>query len=391
MKDKQMSLAEAKQFVRQHIEKEAIINFKEEDVLAIQSIPSGSMLVDKTTGVGGIPRGRMTELYGLPSSGKTTLMLHTCKNVQADGQGILYLDFEHAFNPGYARLIGLDLSSDRFILVQPESFESGMGIAELYIKNNLVGLIVVDSLAAMVTQKEWQAEVGASGVAILAKAMAQELKRLNSMVKDSNVAMIFINHVHDVIETGFAKRSGAKRTTTPGGRALKFYASLRIELTMIENIKGKVMNDVTGSVDEGSVAVKVKTFIAKNKVAAPFGIGYFYIRHNYGIDEVMIAVDIAIKRKLIEQKGARFALPAALLETVEEAKSINGMAQLLRYFMDNPVMKEHLLEEVRKIIKIGGQEVEEVGDAESDEPDPELSGEESSLESFPSEVDSSLG
>ncbi len=386
-KDKQMSLAEAKAFVKQHIGKDEIISFKDEDTLAIQAIPSGSMLVDKTTGVGGIPRGRMTELYGLPSSGKTTLMLHTCKNVQAAGEGILYLDFEHTFNPDYARLIGIDLSSDKFILVQPESFESGMKIAEVYIKNNLVGVIVVDSLAAMVTQKEWEAEVGVSGVAILAKAMSQELRRLNSMVKDSNVAMIFINHVHEVIETGFAKKSGAKRTTTPGGRALKFYASMRIELTMIENIKGKVADDVAGGVTEGSVAVKIKTFVAKNKVAAPFGIGYFYIRHDYGIDDVMIAVDIALKRGLIEQKGARFVLPSSLIEEGADGKSLNGMAQVLRYFMDKPKMKDALLDAVRQMIKMGGQDIEEIGHATEDESDLEPGGVESSLESFPGEPD----
>ena len=386
-KDK-MTLAEAKQFVKQHIGRDEIISFKEEDALQVQSIPSGSLLVDKTTGVGGIPKGRMTELYGMPSSGKTTLMLYTCKNVQVGGEGVLYLDYEHAFNPDYARLIGIDLSSDKFILVQPESFESGMNIAELYIKNNLVGLIVVDSLAAMVTQKEWAAEVGASGVAILAKAMSQELRRLNSMVKDSNVAMIFINHIHEVIETGFAKKSGAKRTTTPGGRALKFYASMRIELTMIENIKGKVADDVSGGVTEGSVAVKIKTFVAKNKVAAPFGIGYFYIRHNYGIDETMIAVDIAVKRGYIVQKGTRFVLPDEIAP--KDGKSFNGMAQLLKYFMDSPAMKERLLEEVRKMIKMGGPGIEEVGTVAEDGTDTEFGGEESSLESEPSEPDSSF-
>jgi recombination protein RecA len=387
-KDK-MTLAEAKQFVKQHIGKDEIISFKGEDVLVVESIPSGSMLVDKTTGVGGIPKGRMTELYGMPSSGKTTLMLHTCKNVQAAGTGVLYLDYEHAFNPDYAKLIGIDLSSDKFILVQPESFESGMKIAEIYIKNNLVGLVVVDSLASMVTQKEWAAEVGESGVAILAKAMSQELRRLNSMVKDSNAAMIFINHVHEVIETGFAKRSGAKRTTTPGGRALKFYASMRIELTMIENIKGKVQDDVSGSVEERSVAVKIKTFVAKNKVAAPFGIGYFYIRHNYGIDDVMIAVDIAVKRGIIEQKGARFLLPASLVESPgSDVKSLNGMAQLLRYFMEKPKMKDALLDEVRQMIKMGGSEIDEIGIAKEDDTDLEPGGEETSLEPFPGEPDS---
>lgn len=384
-KDK-LSMAEARAFVKQHIGKDEIVPLKEGDAFAIQSISSGAMLVDKITGVGGIPRGRMTELYGMPSSGKTTLMLHACKNTQAGGESVLYLDYEHSFNPAYAMMIGVDLSHEKFVLVQPESFESGMKIAELYIKNNLVGLVVVDSLAAMVTQKEWQTEVGESGVAVLAKAMSVELRRLNSMVKDSNCAMIFINHVHEVIETGFAKKSGVKRTTTPGGRALKFYASLRLELTMIENIKGKVADDVAGGVTEGSVAVKVKTFVAKNKVAAPFGIGYFYIRHGYGIDDVMVAVDIALKRGLIEQKGARYVLPNTLNDA-EDTKSLNGMAQLLSHFITKPKMKDALLNEVRQMIKMGGQDIEEVGTVAEDESDLELGGEESSLEPFPGEPD----
>jgi len=233
-----LTLAQAKAMVNKSIEKGGIVGLDGGAWETVEAFSTGAFVVDKATCIGGFPRGRITELFGMPSSGKTTLMLSSVAEAQkADKKPVLYLDFEHAFDPEYAKLFGVDLREDRFLLSQPENFENGMKMAELYIENELCSMVIFDSLAAMITEKELAGEVGDQFVAIQARAMSAELKRMTGMVKRSNVCVVFINHLRSLI--GGVKF--VKKTTTPGGVALKFYASMRMELVIVESIKGKVL------------------------------------------------------------------------------------------------------------------------------------------------------
>lgn len=372
-KDK-MTLEEARKLVDKEIEKGGVVSLEGESSEIVDVISTGCFLVDKATSVGGFPRGRIIELYGMPSSGKTTLLLSAVGQAQKGiDLPVLYLDYEHAFDKKYARLLGVDISKEKLILSQPESFENGMKIAELYIVNNLVSMVVFDSLAAMVPQKELEGEVGQAHVALQARAMAQELRRLTGMVKKSNVCVVFINHLRDVI--GGVKF--VKRRKTPGGLSLKFYASMRLELIIVDSIKGKVVDLVSGKPMQGVSAAKVKCVIVKNKLGPPFRIGYFYLWFGDGISEMRMAVDVLVAHKHILQNGSRFTIPENI--TLEEKTfTANGFARLLGYLHEEPARGEAAIKLAKELIE-GGADGEDA-DFGIDAPGGEFEGEDSDLD-----------
>lgn len=355
--DKKLTLDQVKAYVNKSIEKGGIINLDGGYAENVDVIPTGAFLLDVATGVGGLPIGRLVEIFGEPSSGKTTTTLSAVAQAQKKyTKPVLYLDYEHSFDPKYSRLLGVDLSSDKFILSQPESFESGMKIAELYITNNLVSMIVFDSLAAMATERELAGEAGDIHVAEVARAMSAELRRLNNAIDKSQVCVVFINHVHDVIEHGFAAKLGVHRKTTPGGKALKFYSSMRIEMAKADAIKGKVPDPISGAYVDGFTTIKVKAVVVKNKMASPFRVGYFYIHFGEGISEMRMAVDVLIARNIIAQKGTRFVVPSEI--TGDEPYSAAGFAKLLSYLGEGATKRNKAIEMARKLAEGGVVEYE---------------------------------
>ena len=296
----------------------------------INVIPSGSFLLDFAIGVGGIPRGRLTEIYGIQSSGKSTISLSAIRNCQKLGFPVLYLDFEHAFDPEYAKLMGVSLDEDLWILAQPDNLEQGLNILEVFIQQDLVGIVVVDSVAAMTPKAYLEGEIGGDKrIAEQARVTSQALARLTPQIHAHDVAVLFINHVRTLI----GGRPGRK--TTPGGDTLKFYSSVRIELTPIETVSGNTFNPITGKGEKGALARKVKAVVVKNKLAPPYREGFFYLRPEFGIHETQAIADVALERGLIKRSGSRYALPFKKSDS-DDPVNLAGLQGAVEYLDSNP-------------------------------------------------------
>jgi recombination protein RecA len=342
------ALAAARQAIRKSCPG-VVVSF-DDDPEPIKSIPSGIMLLDAAMGIGGFPIGRIIELYGPQSSGKSSVAMKTAAAVQASGMPVLYLDFEHAFDPSFALLFGVNLDEDMFVLAQPDNLEQGMEIAERYIEGSLVGIVIVDSLAAMVPKKELEGDIGDSHVALQARAMSQVLRRFTPIVAKTETIVLFINHIRDMIGGGGPARVGVVRRTTPGGVALKFYASVRIELQPMQSIKGKIVDPISGQPVDGTIALKVKATITKNKVGPPFRIATFYNRAGAGIYEPYTVVEIAEARGLIRKNGSRYILPFPKEAGSQEKVNLGGLEAVLRYLEENPGRYAKLRDKVQGFI-----------------------------------------
>ena len=349
----------------------------------IEVIPTGAFLLDCATGVGGFPRGRLVELFGLESSGKSTISLSTAKNCQRlTGLPVLYLDYEHAFDISYAEKIGVDTSESMFILSQPESLEQGMSVAEYFIEQELVGLTIVDSLAAMVSEKELTTEIGHNSVALQARAMASLLKRLTHKIHKSNSCVLFINQLREGIATMPGRPA---RRTTPGGRALKFYASMRIELAAVESVKGKVTDVLTGKTIDGPAGVKINAKVVKNKLARPFQDGTFYLGGDSGICPELSTLELGVARNVIKRNGSRYILPFR----APSGKAVNlaGQRAVLSFLQENPAKHDLLFDRIKELMTNGV--IPEFPDApdsvDVDDSDDELE-EDTSMISGPKEI-----
>jgi len=299
---------------------DSISNF--DTVRPVESISSGSILLDRATGVGGFPRGRLVEIFGVESSGKSTLAMSAGVNCQKIGLPVLYLDFEHSFDPTYAEVIGLSLSPDLFIHSMPNTMEQGLGLVGEFVEAGVVGMVIVDSVAAMVTTSEAEAEIGKVFIAPQAKALGQILRILVPKIDSSKTSVLFVNHVHEMIGTKVPIK------TTPGGKALKFYAGLRVELQPAGTEKGKVVDYVTGEIEEGIAFSKIRIRVIKNKVARPFLSGWTYLTPGKGIDDRLTVLEVAEARGLVIRKGAWYTFP-------DLKDSIQGQAAVLTYFDDH--------------------------------------------------------
>lgn len=289
----------------------------------VRSISTGSLSIDIATGVGGLPAGRVVEIFGPESSGKTTLALHVVASSQKEGGIACFIDAEHALDPNFARKIGVDI--DNLLVSQPDTAEQALEICETLVRSNAVDVIVIDSVAAMVPKAEVEGDMGDSHMGLQARLMSQALRKLTAAISRSRTLVIFINQIRDKIGVMF----GSPETTT-GGRALKFYASMRIDVRRIATIKER----------EQDVGNRVRVKVVKNKLAPPFRQAEFDILFSEGISSEGDILDLAVEEKLLQKSGAWFSLNGENLG--------QGRENTRQYLKDNPEVKEKLRASILK-------------------------------------------
>jgi recombination protein RecA len=272
----------------------------------IEVIPTGGLAIDLALGVGGIPRGRVIEIFGPESSGKTTLMLHVIANAQKAGGLAAFIDAEHALDPAYAKKLGVNL--DDLLVSQPDSGEEALTICETLARSNALDVIVIDSVAALVPRAELEGEMGMATMGMQARLMSQALRKLTAILGKSKTACIFTNQLREKVGVMFGNPE-----TTPGGKALKFYASIRIDIRRKETLKDAAGNAM------GNLA-KVK--IVKNKVAPPFAEAEFEIIYNHGINKEGSIIDVGLTHGVVEKKGAWLQFNGELIGQGKEAARV---------------------------------------------------------------------
>ncbi|MGH7993081.1 MAG: recombinase RecA [Limisphaerales bacterium] len=269
----------------------------------IDVIPTGSLAMDLALGVGGIPRGRVVEIFGPESSGKTTLMLHVIANAQKAGGLAAFIDAEHALDPGYAKKLGVNL--DDLLVSQPDSGEEALTICETLARSNALDVVVIDSVAALVPKAELEGEMGMATMGMQARLMSQALRKLTAILAKSKTTCIFTNQLREKVGVMFGNPE-----TTPGGKALKFYASVRIDIRRKETLK-----DAAGNATGNHVRVK----IVKNKVAPPFAEAEFDIIYNHGINQEGSILDVGVEASVVGKKGAWLQFEGELIGQGKEA------------------------------------------------------------------------
>ena len=337
-KKKALNLAIAQ--IEKNCGKGSIMRLGADVKVRVEAIPTGAINLDAAIGVGGIPRGRITEIYGPESSGKTTLTLHVVANAQRQGGVAAFIDAEHALDVEYARKLGVDV--DSLLISQPDTGEQALEICEILVRSGAVDVVVVDSVAALVPKAEIEGDMGDSHVGLQARLMSQALRKLTGAIARSRTSVVFINQLREKIGVMF----GNPETTT-GGKALKFYASLRLDIRRIGPVKEK--EDVVGS------HVRVK--VVKNKVAAPFRQAEFDIMYAEGISHVSLLVDIGAEANIIEKSGAWYAYNGQ--------KIGQGRENAKLYLKDNPTLQAEIEEKVKvvlgmtPVVKAGAEELAE--------------------------------
>ena len=310
--------------------KGAIMRLGTDTRARIEVIPTGAINLDAAIGVGGIPRGRVTEIYGPESSGKTTLCLHVVANAQKAGGVAAFIDAEHALDTDYAAKLGVDVPN--LLISQPDTGEQALEICEILVRSGAVDVVVIDSVAALVPKAEIEGEMGDSHVGLQARLMSQALRKLTGAIARSKCSVIFINQLREKIGVMF----GSPETTT-GGKALKFYASVRLDIRRIGPVKEK--EDVIGS------HVRVK--VVKNKVAPPFKQAEFDIMYSEGISHVSLLVDIGSETGIIEKSGAWYSYKGQRIG--------QGRENAKMFLKDNQKMMLEVEEQVKVVLGVGGK------------------------------------
>ncbi len=320
--EKKKALEAALGQIEKQFGKGSVMKLGEYKAMNIEAIPTGALSLDIALGIGGIPRGRIIEIFGPESSGKTTLALHAIAEAQKLGGEAAFIDAEHALDPVYAKHLGVDI--DNLIVSQPDTGEQALEIAEALTRSGAVDIIVVDSVAALVPKAEIDGDMGDAHVGLQARLMSQALRKLAGVINKSKTVIVFINQLREKVGIMFGNPE-----TTPGGRALKFYASVRLDIRKIENIKTD--GEVTGA--------RARVKVIKNKVAPPFREAEFDIVYGKGISKEGNILDIAVNLNLVEKSGAWFSYKGE--------KIGQGRENAKAYIKNNPEIAKELEEKIR--------------------------------------------
>ena len=326
--ERDKALAMALGQIEKQYGKGSVMKMGEKGTMAIEVISTGSIALDVALGVGGLPRGRVTEIYGPESSGKSTLAMHVVAEAQRNGGICAYIDAEHAMDPSYAARIGVDV--DELLISQPDTGEQALEIADMLVRSGALDVVVIDSVAALTPRAEIEGEMGDSHVGLQARLMSQALRKLTANLNKTQTICIFINQLREKIGVMFGSPE-----TTPGGRALKFYSSVRIDIRRIESIKDGV--EVVGN--------RTRTKIVKNKVAPPFKQAEFDIMYGQGISREGSVLDLGVDLGIIKKSGAWY--------TYEGEQLGQGRENAKAFLHDNPEIMVEVSERVRAQVGIG--------------------------------------
>ena len=303
--------------------KGTVMRLGENSHVVVEGIPTGSLALDIALGIGGVPKGRIIEIYGPESSGKTTLALHIVAEAQKRGGEVAFIDAEHALDPTYARALGVDI--DSMLISQPDTGEQGLEICEALVRSGAIDVVVVDSVAALTPRAEIEGDMGDSHVGLLARLMSQALRKLAGSIAKTNCIVIFINQLREKVGVVY----GNPEVTT-GGRALKFYASVRMEVRRVEALKNG--SEIIGN--------RTRAKVVKNKVAPPFREAEFDIMYGEGISRLGELVDLGVKLDLVQKSGSWFSMG--------ELRIGQGKDSVKQYLRDNPEKADALEAEIRK-------------------------------------------
>lgn len=346
--DRKVALDAALKKIEKNFGKGSIMKLGEKLDQQISTIPSGSLALDVALGVGGYPRGRIIEVYGPESSGKTTVALHAIASVQKEGGTAAFIDAEHALDPQYAEKLGVNI--DELLLSQPDTGEQGLEIADALVSSGAVDIVVIDSVAALVPRAEIDGEMGASHVGLQARLMSQALRKLSGSINKTKTIAIFINQIREKVGVMFGNPE-----TTPGGRALKFYATIRMEVRRAEQLKQGT--DVIGN--------RTKIKIVKNKVAPPFKVAEVDIMYGQGISQEGELLDMAAEKDIVDKSGAWYSYNGERIG--------QGRENVKKYMLEHPDMVEEVSKQVRDAYGIGdGSTLKEPSEVESPEKQEEL-------------------
>lgn len=337
--EKQAALEAALKKIEKNFGKGAVMRMGEKVDTQISTVPSGSLALDAALGVGGYPRGRIVEVYGPESSGKTTVALHAVAEVQKRGGTAAYIDAENAMDPAYAEALGVDI--DQLILSQPNTGEEGLQIADTLISSGAIDIVVVDSVAALVPRAEIEGEMGDSHVGLQARLMSQALRKLSGTIAKTKTIAIFINQIREKVGVMFGNPE-----TTPGGRALKFYSTIRLEVRRAEQIKQGA--NVIGN--------RVKIKVVKNKVAPPFKVAEVDIMYGQGISQSGELLDMAADQDIVDKAGSWYSYKGE--------KIGQGRENAKKYLEEHPDIYEDIQGQVRKAY---GIDAESIADRENPE------------------------
>lgn len=319
--EKEKALQTALAQIEKQFGKGAVMKLGQNSSLNVEAIPTGSLSLDIALGIGGVPRGRIVEIYGPESSGKTTVALHIVAEAQKMGGEAVFIDVEHALDPVYAQALGVDI--DSLLVSQPDTGEQALEITEALVRSGAIDIIVLDSVAAMVTKAEIEGEMGDTHVGLQARLMSQALRKLTGAISKSNAVCIFINQLREKIGVMYGNPE-----TTPGGRALKFYSSVRLDVRKKDPIKegGEIIGNLT----------RVK--VVKNKVAPPFREAEFDIMYGEGISREGEIIDLAVKLDIIKKSGSWYSY--------EGNRIGQGRDKVKQYLKENPDVREQIAKQV---------------------------------------------
>ncbi len=339
--NRQAALDSALKQIEKQFGKGAIMKLGADVNSSIEVISSGSIALDAALGVGGFPRGRIIEIYGPESSGKTTFALHAIAEAQKSGGNAAFIDAEHALDPAYAKKLGVDI--ENLLLSQPDTGEQGLEIAEALVRSNAIDLVVVDSVAALVPEAEIEGEMGDTHVGLQARLMSQAMRKLAGAINKSKATIIFINQIREKVGVMFGNPE-----TTPGGRALKFYSTIRLEVRRGEQLK--IGTDIVGN------HAKIK--VVKNKVAPPFKTCAIDIMYGEGISKQGEVLDLAVDLDIVGKSGAWYSYG--------NEKIGQGRENAKQFLRDNPLICQEIESQIRESLNINNESKKETSDNKSE-------------------------